>query len=126
MSGREARSITRVVIPGSFSFTVLYDTTFQLQLQNHIDRAQGTLVSCTRKSLLDLPDADNVSHFVQDRSFENAFRFQVGNVVYVKGHFPHVTDGTAGIPNTGWTCDTEYVETIVSRTVDFCQRGVDQ
>ena len=54
-------------------------------------------------SSLKLPDADDVSHFVQDDSSERAIRFQAGYVIDVKGHFAFGTDGATSPPNSCWT-----------------------
>ena len=59
-----------------------------------------------------------------DESFDIAIRLHVVYVEYVKFHFPHVTDGWAGIPNTGRSCETDYgVSVRTACTVDFLQRS---
>ena len=35
---------------------------------------------------INIPDTDDVSHFVQDGTFEKGFRFQLADAVYVEGH----------------------------------------
>ena len=61
---------------------------------------------------------------MQDESFKIAIRFHFAYVEYVKGHFPHVTDGWTGTPNTGRPCEAEYVVSVRSAcTVDFLQRS---
>lgn len=73
-------------------------------------------------SLFDLPDADNVSHFVEDELFQLAIRLNAGDVFDVEGHRPRVAHGLAGIPNPGRACKTEYGP----YTVDRFQRGADR
>ena len=63
-------------------------------------------------SLFDLPHTDDVSHFVQDESFDIAIRFHFTYVEYVEGHFPCETDGWTGTPNTGRSCEAEYVVSV--------------
>ena len=59
-----------------------------------------------------------------DESFDIAIRLHVVYVEYVKFHFPHVTDGWAGIPNTGRSCETDYgVSVRTACTVYFLQRS---
>lgn len=66
------------------------------ELLNH------TVYRCTRATvdvqihvLYRLPNADNVSHFMQDDSFERAIRFQVGNIRDVNLHIPLEADAVA-------------------------------
>ena len=78
-------------------------------------------------SLFDLPHTDDVSHFVQDESFDIAIRFHFTYVEYVEGHFPCETDGWTGTPNTGRSCEAEYVVSVRTPcTVDFLQRSADR